>query len=90
LYPTSKKIKLEKGLDDDATTWFTMDGEAKQIMPMMGQESQSLLNDNSIIVTKPPGSTSHVTQPADVGNIFKAIKTTLGALKDIDMYDRLK
>ena len=54
---------------------------------MMSSDSQNLLNDNSIVVTKPPGSTSHVTQPADVGNVFKAIKATLSALKDRDLSD---
>ena len=38
------KIKLGKGLDDDGATWFTMDGEAKQLMSIMGQESQDLLS----------------------------------------------
>jgi hypothetical protein len=85
--PYVTKVKSDKGLDGDATTWFTLDGESKQITPMMSSDSQNLLNDNSIVVTKPPGSTSHVTQPADVGNVFKAIKATLSALKDRDLSD---
>ena len=40
-----------------------------------------------IIVTKPPGSTSHVTQPADVGKVFKAIKSTIAGLSDDNLND---
>ena len=44
-------------------------------------------SDNSIVVTKLPGSTSDVTQPADVGNVFKSIKTALSKMKNSDIYN---
>ena len=85
--PYVNKIKLHKSLNNDSTSWLTLDGESKQIIPMMKEGSQMILNDNNIIVTKPPGSTSHVTQPADVGKVFKAIKTTIVGLFDDNLND---
>jgi hypothetical protein len=52
----------------------------KQIQPLMQQHSQDILRENFIVMAKPPGSTSHVTQPADTGNIFKGIKTSIRGL----------
>ena len=83
ILPYVQQIRLKKNLDDDSTCWFTLDGESKQILPMMTNECQQLFSDNSIVVTKPPGS-SHVTQPADVGNEFKSIKTALSKMKNCD------
>ena len=85
--PYVNKIKLHKCLNNDSTSWLTLDGESKQIIPMMKEGSQMILNDNNIIVTKPTGSTSHVTQPADVGKVFKAIKPTIVGLFDDNLYD---
>jgi hypothetical protein len=56
-------------------------------MPMMTHECQHQFEENHIVVTKPPGSTSHVTQPADVGQIFKSIKKVLKGLSGVDVYN---
>lgn len=87
IIPYIDNIKNNKNLDEDRICWFTLDGESKQIVPMMEANSHKLLKDNNIVATKPPGSTSHVTQPADVGKIFKAIKATLPTLNDSDNLD---
>jgi hypothetical protein len=84
LVPFVNKIKIDKQLDQDAQVFFTLDGESKQIVPMMDAATQSLFKNNKIAVIKPPGSTSHITQPADVGKVFKAIKTTLVGLHNKD------
>lgn len=52
----------------------------------MGSDTQKILKDNNIFATKPPGSTSHVTQPADVGKIFKSIKGVIPTLQDKDHF----
>jgi hypothetical protein len=80
--PYATKNKSDKELDVDAITWFTLDGDSKQINSMTSSDSHNPLNDNSIVVTKPPGSTSHVTTCR-----FKAIQATLSALKDRDQSD---
>ena len=54
---------------------------------MMTHECQHLFEENYIVVTKPPGSTSYVTQPADVGQIFKSIKKVLKGLRGVDVYN---
>jgi len=87
ILPYVQQIRL-KNLDDDSTCWFTLDGESKQILPMMTNECQQSFLDNSIVVTKPPGSTSHVTQPADAGNVFKSINTVLSKMKNCDVYNK--
>ena len=56
-------------------------------MPMMTHECQHQFEENHIVVTKPPGSTSHVTQPADVVQIFKSIKKVLKGLRGVDVYN---
>ena len=73
---------MDKDLDENSLSWFTLD-ESMQIIPMMKEGVQLELTNNNIVVTK-PGSTSHVTQPADVRNIFKSIKSTLRGLRDED------
>ena len=75
--PYINKIKIDKNMNQDSISWFTLDGESKKILPMMANDCQDLFNANNIVVTTPPGSTSHVIQPADVGSVFKAIKSTL-------------
>jgi hypothetical protein len=40
LPPYVQQIRLKKYLDDDSTCWFTLDGESKQILPMMTNEYQ--------------------------------------------------
>ena len=87
LYLYVEKIKINLEFNSDSTSWLTLDRESEQIKPMMKDVSQQILNDNNIIVTKPQASTSHVTQPADVDKVFKAIKTTPGGLIDNDLND---
>jgi len=84
IIPYINKIKLYKGLDENSLSWLTLDGESKQIIPMIKEYVQLGLKNNNIVVTKPPESTSHVAQPVDVGTIFKVIKSTLRGLRDED------
>ena len=53
----------------------------------MTKECQKLFSDNSIVETKPPGSTFQVEQPDDTGNISKSIKTTLSKMKTCDIFN---
>ena len=61
IIPYINKIKSDKGLDENSLSWFTLDGESKQIIPMMKEGVQLKLTNNNIVVTKSPGSTSHAT-----------------------------
>lgn len=79
--PLIKKIKESRELDEEDLSWFTLDGETKQIMPMMSDIMQNLFAENSIAVAKTPGSTTEGIQPCDQ-EIFETMKGNLKYLKD--------
>ncbi len=54
-----------------------MDGEAVQIECFKLPHVINLLFQHHIAVGKPPGSTTEITQPCDVGNCFRGSKGCL-------------
>jgi hypothetical protein len=72
-----KKIKTSHNLKDGDLSWFTVDGETKQLNPFSSPDTIKFLQDNSIEVGKPPGSLTRLSQPCDAWVFFKSIKTTL-------------
>jgi hypothetical protein len=58
-------------MDLDSFAWCTLDGDSRQIQVFEQQEVQSYLAEQCIIVGKPPGSTTAITQPLDSYNFFK-------------------
>jgi hypothetical protein len=74
-------IKNQCELEDDDLTWYTLDGESKQLSPFTSERIIKILSDNNIVVGKPPGSSTRITQPCDAYQFFKAIKTALRAKK---------
>jgi hypothetical protein len=83
LVPFVEKSIQDEGLEEDSLSWLTLDGESTQINPVMKDRIQQLLKENNLIVTKPPGSTSSITQPADVGNSFKSIRSNIKSLEKL-------
>jgi transposase len=74
-------IKNQCELEDDDLTWYTLDGESKQLSPFTSERIIKILSDNNIVVGKPPGSSTRIMQPCDAYQFFKAIKTALRAKK---------
>jgi hypothetical protein len=60
-------------------------GEPIQIKVFEDKDVLRLLNDHSIVVGKPPASTTAITQPCDSGNCFRGSKTTNKRLNDADV-----
>lgn len=73
-------VRKEYGLDESEHAWFQLDGEQTQISCYEEEAILEDLAENLIIVGKPPASTTEVTQPCDVGTIFKASKSHLHRL----------
>jgi len=74
MIPFINDIKRVYGLDANATTWYQLDGEDTQIRCYEDNNILQELENNHIVVGKPSGSTTEITQPCDRGNIFKASK----------------
>lgn len=72
---------------DNTVAFFTLDGETNQIGVMTEVPEVQALENNSIIVGKPPASTTHITQPCDVGNSFRGSKQALKLIKDKEIKD---
>jgi hypothetical protein len=75
-------VRKHENLGTTALAVLMEDGEATQIECLKDEKVLKLLADNNIKVLKPPASTSSITQPCDVYNLFKAIKTYLKHLND--------
>jgi hypothetical protein len=96
LVPFVKEITKSQKLPDNSVSYFTLDGEGTQMATFKTVETQTLFQTNNIVVCKPPGSTTEVTQPADARAIFKSIKARLLKVtrKDVEsnciMKDRLE
>jgi hypothetical protein len=73
------------GLPADSVTWFQLDGEPIQIEVYKEEEMLRQLGLHSMIVGKPPGSTTEITQPCDMGPCFLASKTTLKSINEEDI-----
>jgi hypothetical protein len=70
---------------EKTTAFFTLDGENNQIGVMEELPEIKSLEEANIIVAKPPASTTHTTQPCDVGNCFRGSKQALTLVKDDDV-----
>ncbi len=58
-----------------------------QIEPYLSEDLLKSLAADSIIVGKPPASTTEITQPCDSGPCFKAAKAHLKGIKNKDVID---
>lgn len=80
--PRVDMVRKHENLGATALAVLMEDGEATQIECLKDEMVLKLLASNNIKVLKPPASTSSITQPCDVYNLFKAIKTYLKHLND--------
>lgn len=80
-----EKQKRRNTLPVETLTFFQLDGEAKQIECFKDPLCLEVCNANSIVVGKPPASTTATTQPCDAGNCFKASKGALKKITDEDV-----
>jgi transposase len=86
-----KFVDRQRKLNDlppDALAFFQLDGEKKQIECFEDPALLKLLEQNHIIVGKPPASTTATTQPCDCGNCFKASKAALKNITDAHIKPR--
>eukprot|EP01039_Chlorochromonas_danica_P014420 gene14420-16833_t len=74
---------LEVG--EKTAAFFTLDGENNQIGVTEELPEINSLEEANMIVAKPPASTTHITQPCDVGNCFRGSKQALKLVKDDDV-----
>ena len=77
LIPFVEATRAHYDLQSDTLAWFQLDGEPKQMECYSKSELLDVLEEHNIAVGKPPASTTSTTQPCDVGNCFKAPKTSL-------------
>jgi len=77
---TISAIRKHHGLPDDATSWFQLDGESCQLQIFKDMDMQELLKAAFIVVGKPSGSTTEITQAADKGSIFRYAKQLMELL----------
>lgn len=80
--PTVAKVRNIYGYSRENRALLTLDGEDIQLAPYKNPEIQKMLSDSNIEVAKSPASTTAATQPCDVGNCFKAAKTSLKRIND--------
>jgi hypothetical protein len=72
-------------LADDALTWFQLDGEPIQIEVYKEEDMLEQLGIRGIVIGKPPGSSTEITQPCDMGPCFLASKTTIKSINEDDV-----
>ena len=85
-------VQLKKELyGDDAgdLIWFQLDGEPVQISVYNVPDVLASLKANNIVIGKPSGSTTEITQPCDNSNLFKGPKTSLKNINDSDVMDEV-
>ena len=86
LLPFIKALRKKYTPDDlESLACFQLDGESTQIGIYNDNAVVNDLNEANIMVVKPPGSTTAVTQPCDRGNIFRGSKATLKTINDTDV-----
>jgi hypothetical protein len=73
----------------DSFGWLQLDGEAMQIECFKAPEITQFLNDHHIVVGKPPGSSTEITQPCDAGNCFRGRKKGLTSVTNADINDHV-
>jgi hypothetical protein len=79
------KERYHKQLNPESLAWYQLDGEPIQIKVFEDKDVLAMLNAHSIVVGKPPASTTAITQPCDSGNCFRGPKTTNKRLNDADV-----
>jgi transposase len=87
--PFANALRSSYGLDPHSPAWYQLDGENVQIKCYEDGEILKELETNNIIIGKPSGSTTEITQPCDRGNAFKASKKVIRSVHNdqIECYD---
>ena len=85
LIPFFAKVRERFGHKEDELAFFSLDGEPVQIECYSDEELLAELKANHIVVAKPAGSTTEISQAYDRGNLFKAAKTKLASIHDKDI-----
>lgn len=85
LVPWVMQIRSIYHLSASDIAWFQLDGEPVQIECYSVPAILDVLDGSSIVVGKPPASTTAITQPCDRGNCFKGPKTTNKSISDKDV-----
>jgi hypothetical protein len=80
-----QNIKNLNNLANENAVWLQLDGEKIQIDIYKEKNMTDQLIENNIIVGKPSASTTEITQPCDVGNLFKAAKKRNKSINDSDV-----
>ena len=75
-------LKRMHSLTANDASWYQLDGEEIQIRCYEGMGMLNLLETNNIIIGKPSGSTTEITQPCDRGNVSKASKAMIISVSD--------
>jgi hypothetical protein len=78
-------IKETHDLEAPSKTWYQLDGEQTQIECYNDPAMIKMLEELNIVIGKPPASTTEITQPCDMGNIFKATKSKLKKINDLSV-----
>lgn len=89
ILPWLKALRTEVG-DDDSFQVVNCDGEDVQISVLGDATVHSQLTNLKIIVDKPPGSTTEITQSLDRGPLFKSVKKILKSVFDSDVSNDTK
>ncbi len=66
----------------EVPAWYQLDGENEQIKAFQNPQAMADIKAANILIGKPPGSTTSVTQPADVGKCFLGSKSKLAVIED--------
>jgi hypothetical protein len=85
LIPFTEATRDHFDLPADETAWFQLDGEPIQIKIFEDADMLAQLDAAHIVVGKPPGSTTEITQPCDRGKVFKGPKTANRNISDKDV-----
>ena len=67
--------RIHYSIDDSIPAYFCFDGESDQINPMREDDTIELCREHSILIGKPPASTTSISQALDVGKAFIGAKT---------------
>lgn len=88
LIPFVTNLRIAYGIDDETPAWYQLDGERNQISVYDEKAILDALEAAGIVVGKPPGSTTEITQPADRGKCFCATKCVNKSICDADIDDK--
>ena len=76
-------------IPDTTVAWYQLDGEQTQINVYNTPEMLGVLHNANIVVGKPPGSTSSITQACDREKLFIGPKTSLKRFTDEDVVNEV-